>query len=178
MNDELDKFLITSPIFYKNIDKNLKYALSLGVSKVYLRDLKLSKSLLLSFIKSCKKYNILLFINYIVDFLSYDIAGIHLRGQELGLRDKLANFFLVSYSAHSLNDVIKAYEMNVNFIFLSPIFSLENKNPMLGIEYIQRIPPIYRDSIYALGGINFSNESLFFNLGIRGIAGIRMFIKE
>lgn len=183
MANNIDKFLITNPKFYANIDNNILYAASLGVSKVYLRDLDLSENLLVSFLDSCKKYNILLFINFISEFLSCnhttrDISGIHLKARELHLADKIPTNLLISYSAHSLDDVINAYNLNVDFIFLSPILFVEGKMPPLGIDYLNKIPDIYKSRIYALGGINNDNIVDFCALGIRGVAGIRMFLRN
>ncbi|RAX52688.1 hypothetical protein CCY99_06865 [Helicobacter sp. 16-1353] len=178
MSNNIDKFLITNPSFYTNIDRNIAYAMESGVSKIYLRDIGLSENLLIDFLESCKKYNILLFINYIVKFLSYNINGIHLKGGELHLVDKIPANLFISYSAHSLDDVINAYNSNVDFIFLSPILFVKGKMPPLGIEYINKIPDIYKHKIYALGGINSTNIEDFYNLGIKGVAGIRMFLKD
>ncbi|MGX3011615.1 thiamine phosphate synthase [Helicobacter sp. 23-1044] len=82
---------------------------------------------------------------------------------------------ILSYSAHSLKDIIRAHEARIDFIFISPIFAVENKNAPLGIEFLAKIPREIKPKIFALGGINASNIHQFENLGIRGVAGIRIF---
>lgn len=179
MNASLDKFLITNHLFYINTANHLSYASKLGVSKVYLRDLNLCLDILESFGESCKKLNILLFINYLKDFLSHSLVrGVHLKSDELDYKPNIPQNLLTSYSAHNLNDIEKAYNAGIDYIFLSPIFFVEHKMPPLGLEYISKIPQIYKKRLYALGGINHSNISHFVSLGVKGVAGIRMFLKE
>lgn len=82
---------------------------------------------------------------------------------------------ILSYSAHSLGDILKAHKAKIDYIFISPIFAVENKNPPLGIDFIKQIPREIKPKIFALGGINAQNINAFENLGIAGIAGIRIF---
>ncbi|MGX2982208.1 thiamine phosphate synthase [Helicobacter sp. 23-1045] len=88
---------------------------------------------------------------------------------------KFAESKILSYSAHSLEDIIRAHKARIDFIFISPIFAVENKNAPLGIEFLAQIPREIKPKIFALGGINASNIHKFENLGIRGVAGIRIF---
>lgn len=89
-------------------------------------------------------------------------------------QDLCANLKL-SYSAHSLSDILNAHKARIDYIFISPIFAVENKNPPLGIDFLAQIPHEIRSKIFALGGINANNIKDFENLGIAGIAGIRIF---
>lgn len=82
---------------------------------------------------------------------------------------------ILSYSAHSLDDILKAHKAKIDYIFISPIFAVENKNPPLGVEFLAQIPREIKPKIFALGGINAQNIKAFENLGIAGIAGIRIF---
>ena len=174
----LDKFLITNDKFYNNIDSNISHAFSCGVSKIYLREFEISRFYV--FLELCKKYNILLFVNYIDEYqesiLKY-ANGIHLKSRDFALIDKIPKKKLISYSAHNLNDIKKAYNKNVDFIFLSPVFFVEGKNEALGIEYFYNLPNKYKNKIYALGGIDSNNIDMFYGTNIRGVAGIRMFLK-
>ncbi|MDE6886942.1 MAG: thiamine phosphate synthase [Helicobacteraceae bacterium] len=176
----LEKFLITNKNFYNNIDSNLSYAKNLGVNKLYLRDKNLNLEILKAFKESCDKYNIRIFINYIPRFLSYNTDGIHLKSTELHLIiniKNLANSYKISYSAHNFSDIQKAYDMGVDYIFISPIFFVKDKGIPLGVEFIDKIPLYMRSKIFALGGINKYNINKLQNLKIRGIAGIRMFLQ-
>lgn len=82
---------------------------------------------------------------------------------------------ILSYSAHSLDDILNAHKAKIDYIFISPIFAVENKNSPLGIDFIKQIPSEIKPKIFALGGINSDNIKAFENLGIAGIAGIRIF---
>ncbi|RDU56703.1 thiamine phosphate synthase [Helicobacter sp. MIT 99-5507] len=175
---KLDKFLITSHKFYSDIDSNISYAYDCGVSKIYLREFELSRFYI--FLEICQKFNILLFVNYIDKhkecILKY-AHGIHLKSKDFTLINLIPSEKLVSYSAHNLNDVDKAYNKDIDFIFLSPVFFVAGKNKPLGIEYFYNLPDKYKNKIYALGGIDSNNISMFYDTNIRGVAGIRMFLK-
>lgn len=82
---------------------------------------------------------------------------------------------ILSYSAHSLDDILNAHKAKIDYIFISPIFAVENKNMPLGVEILAQIPREIKPKIFALGGINTRNIKAFENLGIAGIAGIRIF---
>lgn len=175
---QLDKFLITNEKFYLNIESNILHAHDCGVSKIYLREFEICR--FYKFVDLCSKYNILLFVNYIFNYID-DILeytnGIHLKSSEFDLVELVASKKLISYSAHNVDEVINAYNKSIDYIFLSPIFNVENKNPALGIEYIKKVPSKYKSKIYALGGINYNNINDFIDIGIKGVAGIRMFLK-
>ena len=176
---QLDKFLITSQKFYDNIDANILYAHTCGVSKIYLREFEESR--FYKCLEVCKGFGILLFVHYIDKYKQCILespCGIHLKGGELSTLSLIPSKKITSYSAHSLNDVREAYTRGVDCIFLSPVFFVENKPVPLGIEYFYHIPDEYKDRIYALGGIDSSNIDMFYDTKIRGIAGIRMFLKD
>lgn len=166
----MDKFLISSNN-YDFILSNILFLKQNGVSKIYLRDKNLSLDILDKFLSLS---DIEIFINHIPYLLSRH-TNIHLKSYELDLANDLANYKL-SYSAHSLNDIFKAYEKNIDYIFISPIFFVEGKNKPLGVDFLKQIPNHIRSRIFALGGINNSNLQVFDNFNIAGIAGIRMFL--
>ncbi|RDU63965.1 thiamine phosphate synthase [Helicobacter sp. MIT 14-3879] len=170
----MDKFLISNKN-YEFILSNLSFMKNFGVSKIYLRDEDLSINILNNFLVSTKKYDIKIFINYNPKLSYFGKCGIHLKGKQLHLANDLTNI-PISYSAHSLDDVLKAYYSGVSYIFISPIFFVENKNKPLGIEFIKQIPLYIRNKIFALGGIDSTNITELEGLGIAGVAGIRMFL--
>lgn len=175
---QLDRFLITSQQFYGDIDSNVSYAYDCGVSKIYLREFEIPR--FYNLLTACQKFNILLFVNYIDKHKEHILKyanGIHLKSRDFAIADFIPSEKLVSYSAHNLNDVDKAHNKGVDFIFLSPVFFVVGKGSPLGIEYFYNLPNKYKDKIYALGGINFDNISMFYDTNIRGIAGIRMFLR-
>lgn len=166
----MDKFLISSNN-YDFILSNISFLKQSGVSKIYLRDKNLSLEILDKFLSL---NNIEIFINHIPYLLSKH-TNIHLKSYELDLAKDLANYKL-SYSAHSLDDILKAYENDISYIFISPIFFVKDKNKPLGVDFLKQIPNHIKSRIFALGGINNSNLQVFDSLNIAGIAGIRMFL--
>lgn len=178
MNTALDRFLITTPDFYSNITENLAYAKNLGASKVYVRDTSLAPEILGAFMESCLKYDMVLFINAIKAYFACGVGGIHLKSAELARIDEIPRHLRTSYSAHSLEDIEVAYNRGVDCIFISPIFAVKDKGRALGVEILGKIPLRFRHKIYALGGINASNLAQIAAFGIKGVAGIRMFIRS
>lgn len=170
----LEKFLITN----HNYDAILSYPTRLykhNITKIYLRDKNLSPHILQKF---TQLKNVEIFVNYkTCEMLSHKY--IHLKGDELHLalhlRSLSASPKILSYSAHSLDEIIKANEMGIDYIFISPIFAVDGKNPPLGLDIFTQIPKMLKPKIFALGGINADNIHKFEHLGICGIAGIRVF---
>lgn len=112
----MDKFLISN----NNYDFILSHISQLkqnGVSKIYLRDKNLPLNILERFLLL---NNVEIFINHIPSLLSKH-TNIHLKGYELSLAKRLFGYKL-SYSAHSLDEIFKAYESDIAYIFISPIF--------------------------------------------------------
>lgn len=172
-----------------------------GVTKIYLRDKHLDSRILRDFLTFD---SLEIFINYNANLPHNKIHlksnELHLARslresyakrfecESFGdSRDLCANRFMcesaqdlcanlkLSYSAHSLSDILNAHKARIDYIFISPIFAVENKNPPLGIDFLAQIPHEIRSKIFALGGINANNIKDFENLGIAGIAGIRIF---
>ena len=182
----LEKFLITNG----NYDEILAHSERLAehnITKIYLRDKNLPLPIFRAFLGL---KNVEIFVNYGDSSTILAHKNIHLKGDELHLAKVLKSVDcfdstrgvesrndekILSYSAHSLDDILKAHKAKIDYIFISPIFVLENKNPPLGIDFIKQIPREIKPKIFALGGINANNIKAFENLGIAGIAGIRAF---
>lgn len=169
----LEKFLITNNN-YSAILANPARLREHKITKIYLRDRNLSPTIFRAFLEL---KNVEIFVNYTEspELLSY--KNIHLKGNELHLAGRFKGIKVLSYSAHSLEDIIRAHESKIDYIFISPIFAVEGKNAPLGLEILAQIPEVIKPKIFALGGINERNIYLFENLGIRGVAGIRAFGK-
>ena len=160
-----------------------------NITKIYLRDKNLPLKIFRAFLRL---KNVEIFVNHndLPEILAH--KNIHLKSDELHLAGKLksvdcydlplANALnaqnppkVLSYSAHSLSDILSAHRAKIDYIFISPIFAVENKNPPLGVEFLANIPREIKPKIFALGGINSDNIKEFENIGIGGIAGIRAF---
>lgn len=166
----MDKFLISNNN-YDFILSNISKLKQSGVSKIYLRDKNLSFKILDRFL-ALKDVEI--FINYIPSLLSKH-KHIHLKSHELKLAKDLSSYTL-SCSTHSLDEIFRAYESNISYIFISPIFFVEGKSEPLGVDFLSKIPHYMRSRIFALGGINSANLHTLEHFNIAGMAGIRMFL--
>ena len=84
----------------------------------------------------------------------------------------------VMYSAHSLEDALKAQKYGADAISLSPIFETPNKGKPLGLEKLKEINDKITINCFALGGI-ISQEHLDAceKAGVYGFASIRYFLK-
>lgn len=168
----LEKFLITN----NNYDVILSHTSLFkrhNISKIYVRDKHLSKEIFEKFL-AIKDTEIFINVMESSDFLAH--KNIHLKGNELHLaKDFQSNGAILSYSAHSMQDILEAYKLHINYIFISPIFAVSGKNMPLGVGFLGQIPQEIKNRIFALGGIDKNNMQIFEKLGIKGIAGIRIF---
>ena len=87
---------------------------------------------------------------------------------------------LITTSAHNLADVGRANRLNVDAIFISPVFNTKShpeKKP-LNIHKFARLAKMVKMPVYALGGINSKTARPIIKYGIAyGIAGISLFEK-
>ena len=173
----LTKFLITHNN-YEAILANPARLAEHNITKIYLRDKKLPLPIFRAFLEL---KNVEIFVNRSESPEILAHKNIHLKSDELHLAKSLKSCDspksarILSYSTHSLSDILNAHKAKIDYIFISPIFAVENKNPPLGVEFLAQIPHKIKPKIFALGGINANNIKTFENLGIAGIAGIRAF---
>lgn len=83
----------------------------------------------------------------------------------------------VVFSAHSLEDALKAQELGADAITISPIFETPNKGRPLGLEKLKEINDKISIKCFALGGIiNDTQVSACQESGVYGFASIRYFV--
>lgn len=160
---------------YAQILEAIPRLFGFNVRKIYLRDSSLDSRVFSEFLK-LESRGIEIFINA-ANLKRFTHNKIHLKSHELPLvcEIRAANpKAIFSYAAHNLNEILRAHEENIDFIFISPIFAVENKNAPLGLEFLEQIPREIRHKIFALGGVNLKNMSAFSRFEIAGIAGIRI----
>lgn len=198
----LEKFLITSRNYSAILANSARLA-EHNITKIYLRDKNLSIKIFRAFL-GLKNVEIFVNYSDSSEILAHKnihlksdelhLAG-ELKSQNLVDSANLININraksldsaifvesysqnlpkILSYSAHSLEDILNAHKAKIDYIFISPVFAVENKNMPLGVEILAQIPREIKPKIFALGGINSDNIKAFENLGIAGIAGIRIF---
>lgn len=83
----------------------------------------------------------------------------------------------VVFSAHSLEEALKAQDLGAYAITLSPIFFTPNKSAPLGLEKLKEINDKIYIKCFALGGIiNDAQVRACEEVGVYGFASIRYFL--
>ena len=78
-------------------------------------------------------------------------------------------------SCHNKEEVLKAIKLKVDYIFISPIKNVENKNPALGWENFSKLANLFPGPCFALGGLVQKDLKTAKKNGAQGIAGISGF---
>lgn len=105
--------------------------------------------------------------------------GIHLGidGPSLAeARQALGADALLGYSAHDINEVLRAFDAGADYVTFSPIFETPSKDGILrpvGLEALARVVDEAPGPIVALGGIDESNVTAVLEAGAHGVAVIR-----
>lgn len=104
---------------------------------------------------------------------------LHLRDGENPIIDLNSRKFLVGRSCHDSEGVLKATNLQLDYVFLSPIFSTKThpEASPLGIDFLRKTCVEHPETaIFALGGITPELERRCLKAGAWGIAAIRLFI--
>ncbi len=110
-------------------------------------------------------------------------SGVHL-GQEDMLkysltetRNIIGNGKIIGVSTHSLAELEKVNECDVDYIAYGPIFPTETKKYFLGAKDIKEALKIAKKPVVFIGGINLSNLGEILKQGAKNIAVIRGIIQ-
>jgi thiamine-phosphate pyrophosphorylase len=83
---------------------------------------------------------------------------------------------LLGVSAHIVADVQQAATEGASFAVLAPIFEKESITAKgIGLEVLREVCAKATIPVLALGGVNLSNARACLEVGVAGIAGIRLF---
>jgi len=126
----------------------------------------------------CKKNNIRLIVDYPYKS-NYYHTGIHYNSIDLHKSCLQENDLLTrSASCHTQNDILKANELNLDFIILSPIvISRSSSYEAIGWDVFNKLASIANMPVFALGGIQENHmDKCEINNGY-GLAGISNFWK-
>jgi thiamine-phosphate pyrophosphorylase len=94
---------------------------------------------------------------------------------DLELRNQLGPQALLGYSAHSVEEALRAFRDGASYVLLSPIFIPHSKTAdrrALGVSAIQALREQTDGTVIALGGIDRSNITLCRDAGATGVAVI------
>ncbi len=161
----------------------IKNAIEGGVGTVQLREKDLSTIDLYRLAKEVRvitrNCDASLIINDRVDIaIAVGADGVHLgwKSLEIGLvRRMIGGEKLIGFSAHNLEEAVRAENCGADYVTISPIFDATNKdyviNP-LGVDVIGKLKKKINIPVIALGGINENNINKVIKSGADGIAVI------
>lgn len=106
-------------------------------------------------------------------------AGVHLSSRLLmEHRERpLSDEFRVGASCHDLDELLRAQQLRVDYVFLSPVRPTASHPGKVAMGWTKFASLVNRVSVpvYALGGMTSNDLNLARKYGARGVAGIRAF---
>lgn len=177
-------FITDRKKFKRPFFDTIKDVLDKGIRTIQIREKDLPDDELFNLTEEVLKissgYDAKIIINSRVDIaLLLNLDGVHLpeKSIPLDIVKKKYPHLIVGKSCHSLKCCLKAQEENADYIFISPIFYVEDKQPPLGLEKLKEVVDNISIPVYALGGINKNNIQSVLETGVYGIASIRYFLE-
>ena len=161
-------------------DKSLIYKLSKTTSVIYRNyDEDLNIKTVLKIKKACNNRNIKLYLsNNIKTAIKLNLDGAYIPSFNKDLSVNSYSFkknFLLLGSAHNLKEIRLKEQQNIDFIFLSPLFTSKKNKKCLGIYKFLRLKNLTRKKMICLGGINSRNLKMTNFLNCYGVASISFF---
>jgi thiamine-phosphate pyrophosphorylase len=124
-----------------------------------------------------------LLINSRIDVaIAVGATGVHLPASDMSpaqARKKLLQSGIsqpvIAVSCHSVEDVIRARQDGADFVVFGPVFEKSGKNGV-GLDRLREACAAAGEmSVLALGGVTPENAPHCVEVGVAGVAGIRMF---
>ena len=106
-----------------------------------------------------------------------DYEYLHLTSRDLIETNQLSSC-ITGASCHNKNEVIKAAQLKLDYIFISPVKNVANKNPSLGWEDFSNLTKLFPGPSFALGGLKQEDFEIAKENGAQGIAGISEFFQS
>jgi thiamine-phosphate pyrophosphorylase len=107
--------------------------------------------------------------------------GVHLQRENLpvGVVKKKNPGLIVGYSAHEEEEMKLAVRDGADYVFVSPVYPTKSKDRALGLETVKAWTAAEKNyPVVALGGIRQKDLEAFQKLGLKGVAGISLFIED
>ncbi|MEA2601274.1 MAG: thiamine-phosphate pyrophosphorylase [Acidobacteriota bacterium] len=118
------------------------------------------------------------FVNGRLDVaLAAGADGVHLPADGLPavpLRARFGRGVLIGRSTHSLAEVIRARNEEVDYVTFGPVYDTPGKGPPVGLQEFARAARL-RVPVYAVGGVTLERFGKLALSGASGIAAIRLF---
>ena len=124
--------------------------------------------------KQCRTYKASLVLNSPPSQLSDAHHGLHLTSSQLLALTRRPTPYLLSAACHNKNELLKAQQLAVDFIFLSPIKATPSHPEAMGKGWQWFADHIKNSNIpvYALGGLGVKDTETAKKKGAQGIAAI------
>ena len=106
-----------------------------------------------------------------------DHEYVHLTSSDL-IKTKELSSCITGASCHNESEVIKAAQLKLDYIFISPVKNVANKNPALGWEEFSNLAKLFPGPSYGLGGLKKEDFEIAKENGAQGIAGISGFFQS
>lgn len=183
MKDLLKLYLVT--------DRNLSQGRSLeevvseavigGVTIVQLREKEATTGefieLAIRLKEILKSYNVPLIINDRVDVaLAVDAAGVHIGQSDMPYalaRKLLGSDKIIGLSVENMDDLLKANELDVDYIGISPVYGTPTKTDTaepFGLEGLRKAVQLSVHPTVAIGGMNVNTVGDVIAAGVDGVA--------
>ena len=128
----------------------------------------------------CKKSGVLFVLNCHDEIESSGVGNVHLNSKKLMTCEQRPVCNLLSASCHNADELLKASELGVDFVYLSAV-KATNSHPEaipLGWEKFSELVKQVNIPVYALGGVGENDLTDAWGAGAQGIAGIGDFWKS
>ena len=166
--------------YIDKFDNNIIIKLSNNTSVIY-RNYKSKNNLdtIISIKDACKKRGLKFYLSNDVKLaIKLDLDGAYVPSFNKNQIFTAYNFkkkFRLLGSAHNLTEIKEKERQNVDYIFLSPLFSTKKNKNCLGLYKFLNLMKKTKKKIICLGGINKKNLNQIKNINPYGIAAISLF---
>lgn len=161
-----------------------KAAISGGIDILQLRQKNMAKDKLCALGKKlstlAKVSNIVFIVNddpYLARELTAD--GVHLGQEDIKqysierVREIIGQNKIIGLSTHSLADIEKANQLDINYIAFGPLFETKSKDYSIGTKDLAQALSLSKFPLVCIGGIDSDNIEELLKLGATNIAMIR-----
>ena len=166
--------------YIDKFDNNIISKLSNNTSVIY-RNYKIKNNLdtIISIKDACKKRSLKFYLcNDVKLAIKLNLDGAYVPSFNKNQIFTAYNFkkdFKLLGSAHNLTEIKEKERQNIDYIFLSPLFSSKKNKNCLGLYKFLNLMKKTKKKIICLGGINEKNLKQIKNINPYGIASISLF---
>jgi len=161
-----------------------KQAIQGGIDIIQIREKKKSYDELIvlgnEILKICNENDTILVINDDPDLAKkLNAHGVHLGQEDMkkypiqAARKIVGEQMIIGISTHSVDQVIEANSLDVDYIAYGPVFKTKTKDYFIGIDDVEKVLNLSRHPVFCIGGIDLDNIDFLIEKGVKNIAVIR-----